>query len=120
MPDAILTEALPTDQESRTFSTVYASYAALALTDRTFSVKSLVSSSDTIEDVIASQLRAAQETGQMPGHLDAGAEATSLLAMSAGLGTSVLAGQRTADDALRVLRYQLDRLLPAASPMTPQ
>jgi hypothetical protein len=25
------------------------------------------------------------------------------------------AGQRTADDALRVLRYQLDRLLPTAS-----
>jgi hypothetical protein len=39
--------------------------------------------------------------------------------MSAGLGTSVLAGQRTADDALRVLRYHLDRLLPTNSPMTP-
>jgi hypothetical protein len=32
--------------------------------------------------------------------------------MSAGLGTSVLLGQRTADDALRILRYHMNRLLP--------
>jgi hypothetical protein len=44
--------------------------------------------------------------------VDARAEATGLLAMSAGLGTSVLAGQRSAEDALGVLRYHLDRLLP--------
>ncbi|HBW20789.1 MAG TPA: TetR family transcriptional regulator, partial [Actinobacteria bacterium] len=30
--------------------------------------------------------------------------------------TSVLAGQRTADEALRILRYQLDRLLPGDEP----
>ena len=45
-----------------------------------------------MSDVVAAQLRAAQAAGDMPGHLDPDLEATSLLTMSAGLGTSVLAG----------------------------
>ena len=48
----------------------------------------------------------------MPAGLDSRAEAATLLAMSAGLGTSVLAGQRTTGYALGLIRYQLDRLLP--------
>lgn len=38
------------------------------------------------------------------------------MAMSAGLGTSVLAGQSSADDALAIIRYHLDWLL-AAPPL---
>ena len=52
-----------------------------------------------------------REAGQVPAGVDAQAEATGLLAMSAGLGTSVLAGQRSVEDTLDVLRYHLDRLL---------
>ena len=48
----------------------------------------------------------------MPAGLDSRAEAATLLAMSAGLGTSVLGRQRSTDDALGVIGYQLDRLLP--------
>jgi hypothetical protein len=44
--------------------------------------------------------------------IDPRAEATGLLAMSAGLGTSGLLGQRTAADAAGILRHHLDRLLP--------
>jgi hypothetical protein len=44
--------------------------------------------------------------------MDPHAEATGLLAMSAGPGTSVLLGRRTADDALGILRYHMNRLLP--------
>ena len=47
-------------------------------------------------DVMFGQLRAIQQAGQMPVHLDARAEATSLLA----------------------IRYHLDRLLPASRPET--
>ncbi|MFF2814743.1 hypothetical protein ACFVT9_04315 [Kitasatospora cineracea] len=36
-----------------------------------------------------------------------------LLALSAGLGLSVLLGRRSADDATAVLRYHLGRLFPA-------
>jgi hypothetical protein len=50
----------------------------------------------------------------MPPGLDPGMEAISLLGLSAGLGNSVLAGDRDAAQAWAVIRYQLDRLLPAA------
>jgi hypothetical protein len=46
-------------------------------------------------DVMFGQLRAIQQAGQMPAHLDARAEVTSLLA---------------------IIRYHLDRLLPASRP----
>ncbi|GFE19801.1 hypothetical protein [Streptomyces nigrescens] len=39
-------------------------------------------------------------------------EAISLLALSAGLGTSVLVGQRTPEAAAPALRHHLDRLFP--------
>lgn len=109
---AILTEALPTDEESRVFNIVYLSYFALSLTDPTLGIQPLLQASGAIEKVISGQLAAAQQAGQMPAGLDPGAEATILLAMSAGLGTSVLGGQRSTGDALGVIRYQLDRLLP--------
>jgi hypothetical protein len=50
----------------------------------------------------------------LPAHITAisSGTASSLLALSTGLGTSVLAGQRSADEALAVIRYHLDRLLP--------
>jgi hypothetical protein len=38
-------------------------------------------------------------------------EAVSLVALSAGLGTSVLGGQTTVDEALAIIGYHLDRLL---------
>jgi AcrR family transcriptional regulator len=114
--DAILTEALPADEDSRVFTIVYSSYAALSLTDPAFAIQTLVQASDVVENVVAAQLTRAQQAGQMSACLDPRAEATTLLAMSAGLGTSVLAGQRTADDALGVIRYQLDRLLPPTAP----
>jgi len=110
--DAILAEALPTDEDSRVFNIVYSSYAALSLTDPAYAIDTLRHASDVVEDVVAAQLTRAQQSGQMPAGLDARSEATGLLAMSAGLGTSVLAGQRSADAALGVLRYHLDRLLP--------
>jgi AcrR family transcriptional regulator len=111
--DAILTEGLPTDEDSRVFTTVYTSYFALSLTDPALAIQPLIQASDVVENVIAEQLGAAQQAGQMPAGLDPRAEAATLLAMSAGLGTSVLGGQRSAGDALGVIRYQLDRLLPA-------
>jgi hypothetical protein len=76
----------------------------------------LARGSDAVIDVIAAQLRTAQAAGQLPPGLDAGLEAASLVALSAGLGTSVLVRDRDAGQAWAVLRYQLDRLLPSAQP----
>ncbi len=47
---------------------------------------------------------------------NARAEATSLMAISAGLGNSVMTGQRSPDDAPRLIRYHFDRLLPTLNP----
>jgi hypothetical protein len=69
-----------------------------------------------VSDVIAAQLRAAQAAGYMPDHLDPDLEAISLLTMSAGLGTSVIAGQSSAGQAQAVIDYHLNRLFPASRP----
>jgi AcrR family transcriptional regulator len=113
--EAILAEALPDDEDSRTFNVIWTSYLALSLTDPGLNLGPLARGSDVVVDVIATQLRAAQAAGQMPAGLDTGLEAASLVALSAGLGTSVLARDREAGQAWAVLRYQLDRLLPGTA-----
>ena len=71
-------------------------------------------------DVVAAQLRAAQAAGDTPARLDPDLEAVSLLAMSAGLGTSVLAGQSSPGQAQTVIDYRLHCLFPGiAAGVTP-
>jgi AcrR family transcriptional regulator len=113
---AILTEALPVDDERRTFTVVYTAYLALSLTDPALAIDSLVRNSNAVIDVVAAQLRAAQAAGDTPVHLDPDLEAVSLLAMSAGLGTSVLGGQSSPGQAQAVIDYHLYRLFPASRP----
>jgi AcrR family transcriptional regulator len=113
---AILAEALPADDERRTFYVVYTAYLALSLTDPALAIAPLVKNSDTVIDVVAAQLRAAQAAGDTPVHLDPDLEAFSLMAMSAGLATSVLADQSSIQQAQAVINYHLDRLFPASRP----
>ncbi|HEY2281414.1 MAG TPA: TetR/AcrR family transcriptional regulator [Streptosporangiaceae bacterium] len=110
--EAILAEALPDDEDSRVFNVIWTSYVALSLTDPALDMGPLARDSNVIIDVIGAQLRSAQDGGRMPPGLDASLEAASLVALSAGLGTSVLVGDRDAAQAWVVIRYQLDRLLP--------
>ncbi len=111
---AILTEGLPADDERRTFTVLYTAYLALSLTDPALAIEPLVKNSGAVIDVVAAQLRAAQAAGDTPARLDPDLEALSLLAMSAGLGTSVLAGQSSAGQAQAVIDYHLGRLFPAS------
>jgi AcrR family transcriptional regulator len=113
---AILTEGLPADDERRTFTIVYTAYLALSLTDPALAISPLVRSSDVVIDVVAAQLRAAKASGDMPVHLDPDLEAISLLSISAGLGTSVIAGQSSAGQAQAVIDYHLHRLFPPSPP----
>ncbi len=112
---AVLTEALPADDERRTFAVLNAAYFALSLTDPALAIAPLVRNSNAVLDVIAAQLRAAQAAGDTPACLDPGAEALGLLAMAHGLGVSVLGGQ-SAEQAQAVIDYHLDRLFPASRP----
>ena len=109
---AILTEALPADDERRTFAVLNTAYFALSLTEPALAISPLVRNSDVVINVVAAQLRAAQAAGDTPAHLDPDLEAMSLLAMSAGLSTSVLAGQSSPGQAQAVVDYHLHRLFP--------
>jgi AcrR family transcriptional regulator len=111
---AILAEALPADHDRRTFYVVYTAYLALSLTDPALAIEPLVKNSDAVAGVMAAQLRAAQAAGDTPADLDPDLEAFSLMALSAGLATSVLAGQSSIQQAQAVIGYHLDRLFPAA------
>jgi AcrR family transcriptional regulator len=111
---AILTEGLPADDERRTFTVLYTAYFALSLTDPALAIAPLIRNSDAVVTVVAAQLRAAQAAGDTPAHLDPDTEAISLLAMSAGLGTSVLGGHSSPEQAQAVIDYHLDRLFPAS------
>jgi hypothetical protein len=112
---AILTEGLPADEEGRTFTIIYTAYFALSLTDPALAIQPLVKYSAAVADVVAAQLRAAQAAGGMPARLDPDLEARGLMAMSAGLGTSVIGGGSSVEQAQAVIDYHLDRLFPASA-----
>ncbi|GHF45705.1 hypothetical protein GCM10010218_28640 [Streptomyces mashuensis] len=117
--EAMLTAALPTDEESRTFHLVYTSYAVLSVTDPALAAQPFIKDPDAAESALTELLRQAQESGLARPDLDARLEAVGLLALSAGLGTSVLVGQRTPESAITVLTHHLDRIFqpaPGAQP----
>ncbi|MFJ1933147.1 TetR/AcrR family transcriptional regulator [Kitasatospora sp. NPDC088160] len=112
--EAVLLESVPTDEESRTFHLVYTEYAVLSITDPALAGQSFLAAPNEMEDFLVGQLTAARQAGDTDPRMDARQEAVVLLAVSAGLGLSVLLGQRTADDAVAVLRYHLGRLFPGS------
>jgi AcrR family transcriptional regulator len=99
--EALLAEALPTDPESRLFHQVWTSYAVLALTEPSLAAQPFVDGPDRLERQLAELLA---ETA------DPAMEAARLLALAHGLGTSVLAGRRSAESAMGILRRHLDEL----------
>ncbi|WP_173141768.1 TetR/AcrR family transcriptional regulator [Kibdelosporangium persicum] len=107
--EALLAEALPTDERSRTFHLMWTSYAVLAMTDRELAEQPFVEGPKRLERQLGDVLARAQATGELPADLDAPTEAARLLAVSHGLGTGVLVGQRTPAEAIAVLGYHLDR-----------
>jgi AcrR family transcriptional regulator len=113
---AILAEALPADDERRTFIILYTAYFALSLTEPALVIDPLVRNSNAVIDVVAAQLKAANAAGHTPTDLDPDLEAVSLLAMSAGLGQSVLGGQSSPEQAQAVIDYHLNHLFPATRP----
>ncbi|MEU9762385.1 TetR/AcrR family transcriptional regulator [Streptomyces sp. NPDC047985] len=106
--EALLAAALPVDEESRTFHHLYTSYAVLAVTNEALAAQPFIKDPDSAEDTVAGLLRQAAEQGQLRPGVDPRAAAAGLLAVSAGLGTGVLVGQRSAESAAGVLAHHLD------------
>ncbi|MFC4499449.1 MULTISPECIES: TetR/AcrR family transcriptional regulator [Streptomyces] len=113
--EALLMAALPTDEESRVFHFVYTSYAVLAVNDPALAAQPFIKDPDAAEEAVAGLLRQAQDADLLRPGVDPGLEAAGLLAMSAGLGTGVLVGQRSPESAAAVLEHQLDRVFQAAT-----
>lgn len=108
--EALVMAALPTDDESRTFHFLYTSYAVLAVTDEALAAQPFIANPDAAEDTLTGLLREAQEAGLTGPGIDARDEAAGLLAMSAGLGTSILVGQRSPQSAAAILNRHLNRI----------
>ncbi|MET9655746.1 TetR/AcrR family transcriptional regulator [Streptomyces sp. NPDC006510] len=108
--EALLLTSLPTDEESRTFHLLYTSYAILSVTDEALAAQPFIDNPDAAEDALTGLLRQAQEAGLADPGVDARTEAIGLLAMAAGMGTSILVGQRGPESAIEVLRHHLDRI----------
>ncbi|MBZ4016283.1 TetR/AcrR family transcriptional regulator [Streptomyces purpurogeneiscleroticus] len=110
MIEALLMAALPTDEESRTFHLLYTSYAVLAVNDPALAAQPFIKDPDAAEAALNGFLQQAQESGLLRPGVDPRSEAAGLLAMSAGLGTGVLVGQRTPESATAIFEYHLDRI----------
>lgn len=104
-----LTAILPTDEEGRRLTRTYAAYYTLVL-DRPDLGASGATYPDLVERFLTTHLRAAQEAGDVDPSLDAPTVVAGLLALTNGLGSSVLGGQRDGSAALDILTYHLDRL----------
>lgn len=103
--------ALPTDERSRTFHLVWTSFAVLAMTHSDLAAQPFVEGPNRLEQQLVTALQDAQLTGELAPHLEASVEAAHLLAITHGLGTSVLVGQQTVEAAISVFHNHLDRLL---------
>ncbi|MBV1856192.1 TetR/AcrR family transcriptional regulator [Catellatospora tritici] len=104
-----LTAILPTDEESRRITRTYTAYYTLVLAEPDLAVAHGATYPDALERFLARQLEAAGVSSAP----DSRTVAAGLLALTNGLGSSVLGGQRDGDAALAVLKYHLDRLFAA-------
>ncbi len=112
--EVVLGSILPTDEDSRADQLAWTAYHAAGLTDPGSAVDGRFAP-DALEEWLTGVLGQAVEDGQVAGDRNPRVEVVSLLAMTNGLVSSVLGRQRTAEDALAVVRYRLDRLF-APSP----
>jgi AcrR family transcriptional regulator len=110
--DVVLTAVLPTDERSRADSLAWTAYYADGLTAPEQAVNA-VQYPNALENWLTSVVTRAQDAGQIAADRDPRTEVVALLALANGLTSSVLGTQRTADEAVSVVRYTLDRLFVA-------
>ncbi|MET7290392.1 TetR family transcriptional regulator C-terminal domain-containing protein [Streptomyces sp. NPDC005573] len=85
-------------------------YAVLAVTDPALAAQPFVRNPDAAEEVVAGLLGQAREADLLRPGTEVRLEAVSLLAMSAGLGISVLVGRCSVRSAVAVLDHHLNRI----------
>jgi AcrR family transcriptional regulator len=89
-----LTAILPTDEESHQITRTYTAYYALVLSEPGRAAPEGLVCPNSLERFLAGQLRAGQDTGMLDPAHSPDVVAAGLLALTNGLGASVLGGQR--------------------------
>jgi AcrR family transcriptional regulator len=105
-----LTAILPTDADSREITRTYAAFYSYVLAEPKLGERHGGTYPDAVERFLTGYLRTAQAEGDVDPELDASTVVAGLLALTNGLGSSVLGGQRDGEAALAILTYHLDRL----------
>ncbi|KZM72661.1 TetR/AcrR family transcriptional regulator [Nocardia terpenica] len=109
----VLLEMLPLDESRRRRQVVHAAYFVRFLTEPRLAAVA-EAAPHAVADLVADLLVRGRESGQVPQHVDAAAEAAFLTAGAEGIQTRVLLGQWTSDYAIALIDRQLDRIFPPA------
>lgn len=113
--EVVLTAILPTDDDSRSDSLAWTAYYADGLTAPERAVDG-VQYPNALEDWLTGVVTRAQGAGEIAADREPRMDVVALLALTNGLTSSVLGTQRTAEQAVEVVRYALDRLFSPAGP----
>lgn len=115
--EAFFEEALPTDDQSRSFHAVFLAFTVLSLTDPDLAQQRLDDGPDRLEARIGVALEEAARLSELRIGLDPRLEAARAVTLSHGLGTSVLIGQRSVSAARVIYQAHLTELFgPADRP----
>jgi transcriptional regulator BetI-like protein len=114
--DVVLGAILPADEQSRLDQLAWTAYYTAALTDPALAAAG-VTGPNALEDFLTTRLATAQQVGEIDADRDSRTEVATLLAVTNGLTSSILGGQRTPGAAAAILRYTLDRLFRTADPL---
>jgi DNA-binding transcriptional regulator YbjK len=106
---AMLVEMLPVSDATRAEAPVLAAFLARAVVEPALA-DNLRDDGQALTGFVAEKISTAQQNGDAATNLDPSREAGSLLAITDGLMTQILIGQTTADEALTLLDYHLDRI----------
>lgn len=108
-----LTAALPIDDESVRLTRAYTGFYTLLFSEPEMALRHGATYPDKLESLLARHIALAREAGEVAADVDPALAAAALLALTNGLGSSVLGGQRDGATALKILKDQLDRLFSA-------
>jgi AcrR family transcriptional regulator len=106
----VLSEFLPVDEQSRQAMLLFIAFQTASLTDPSLARAEALQVPRSLIGVLADQLRKARQTDAIGRDIDPEKEATILVAVVAGLASSVLTGNHTADEADAIVDYALDQL----------
>jgi AcrR family transcriptional regulator len=112
--DVVLGAILPSDEQSRLDQLAWTAYYTAALTDPALAAAG-VTAPNALEDFLTTHLTAAREAGEIDADRDPHTEVATLLALTNGLTSSILGGQRTPEAGNAILRCTLDRLFRTAT-----